>query len=126
MASDIQTHPAVILAGVVVAVVLVILAGGKKVVVLLAPAWEWWQAREERKVQRQVRIEAGARILNDERVKILLERIDGLTAEIQEQRRELTAQRDAERERADRYEADLRGVRSELASLKNLLGEREV
>ncbi|NKS56145.1 hypothetical protein GS504_00725, partial [Rhodococcus hoagii] len=48
------------------------------------------------------------------RVEILLKRIDGLGAEIVAQRQELTAQRDEERARANRYETELGIVRGQL------------
>lgn len=110
----VNTHPAVVLAMVVVAVAMALAAGGSKVARLIAPGWERWQARHERRFQRQVRIEAAARLLNDERVDILLKRIDGLHAEIIAQRIELTAQRDEERARADRTERKLAGVEGQL------------
>lgn len=99
--NDINTHPAVIAATVAVAVLIVLLAGGKKAAALLAPGWEWWLQRHERRIQRRIRIEAGARMLNDERVQILLDRIDGLHAEMLAQRVELTEQRDEARQRAE-------------------------
>lgn len=99
--NDINTHPAVIAATVAVAVLIVLLAGGRKAAALLAPGWEWWLQRHERRIQRRIRIEAGARMLNDERVQILLDRIDGLHAEMLAQRVELTEQRDEARQRAE-------------------------
>ncbi|MBM4708711.1 hypothetical protein GS504_24480 [Rhodococcus hoagii] len=111
---QVNTHPAVVLAMVVVAVALVLITGGKKIASMIAPGWGWFQARHERRFQRQVRIEAAARLLNDERVEILLKRIDGLGAEIVAQRQELTAQRDEERARANRYETELGIVRGQL------------
>ncbi|NKS62362.1 hypothetical protein GS966_19965 [Rhodococcus hoagii] len=111
---QVNTHPAVVLAMVVVAVALVLIAGGNKIAGMIAPGWAWFQARHERRHQRQVRIEAAARLLNDERVEILLKRIDGLHAEIVAQRKELTAQRDEERRRADRTEQKLAVVEGQL------------
>lgn len=111
---QVNTHPAVVLAMVVVAVAVVLIAGGKKIAGMVSPGWAWFQARHERRFQRQVRIEAAARFLNDERVDILLKRIDGLHAEIIAQRKELTAQRDEERRRADRTEQKLAVVEGQL------------
>lgn len=108
------THPAVVAAGACALIVLILVFAGRRVAATLAPAWEWWQSRTERRFQRQVRIEAAARILNDERVAMLLERVDGLSAEIKAQREELLAQRDEERARADHLEQELVIVRSRL------------
>lgn len=110
-------HPAVIAAGVVFAVVLIVVVAGRKIAAVLAPGWEWWQGRHERRFQRQVRIEASARMLNDERVKILLTRVEGLHAELIAQRVELTEQRDEERRRGDRLEAELGEMRAKLDRL---------
>ncbi|MDV2474185.1 hypothetical protein F8M49_00040 [Rhodococcus zopfii] len=97
-----------------VAIVLILVVAGRKVAATIAPAWEWWQGRTERRFQRQVRIEAAAKILNDKRVVMLLERVDGLSAEIRAQRDALLAQRDEERARADHLEKELVIVRSRL------------
>ncbi|MFC7450560.1 hypothetical protein [Rhodococcus daqingensis] len=118
-------HPVVIGTGVVVLVAVLIVVGGRKIAGLVAPGWEWWQGRHERRFQRQVRIEAAARMLNDERVGILLERIDGLHAELIAQREELTAQRDEERRRGDRLEHELGEVRAKLDHLASQSDPKE-
>lgn len=112
-------HPAVIAVSVAVVVVLIVVVAGRKIAAVLAPGWEWWQGRHERRFQRQVRIEASARMLNDERVRILLTRVEGLHAELVAQREELTAQRDEERLRGDRLEAELSEMRAKLDRLVN-------
>jgi len=127
---QVNAHPAVVLAMVAVAVAVVLIGGGKKIAGMIAPGWVWWQERHERRFQRQVRIEAAARFLNDERVEILLNRIDGLGAEIIAQRMELTAQRDEERARANRYEQKLAVVEGQLdqalGELRELKRSQEV
>ncbi|MDG3012448.1 hypothetical protein G4X40_20110 [Rhodococcus sp. D2-41] len=107
-------HPIVIWAAVLVIAVLLIAIGSRKLAAIVSPGWEWWVNRHDRRIQRQIRIEADARLLHDERVGILLDRIDGLTAEIAAQRQELTRQRDEERTRAEAYARELAGVRSQL------------
>lgn len=127
---DVNTHPAVVLALVIAAVIAIVIATAKKAAGEVAPWWALWQGRQERRYQRQVRIEAAARLLNDERVGILLERVDGLGAEIIAQRQELTAQRDEERARADRYENELGIVRRQLdqalTEIRTLRRDQEV
>jgi len=116
-------HPAVIAVGAAVIIAVIIAVAGRKIAGIVAPGWAWWQGRRERRYQRQVRIEAAARLLNDERVEILLKRIDGLHAEIIAQREELTAQRDEERARADRTERKLAIVEGKLDEARGEIRE---
>ncbi|MFE5790590.1 hypothetical protein [Rhodococcus erythropolis] len=88
-----ESHPLVLW-------LLVIAAGLGAVGVIVAKAKEiatpiaaWWSNIEERRIERQARIEAAARILNDARVDTLSVQVRGLAGQLDEALREIVSLR---------------------------------
>ncbi|MFD6517292.1 hypothetical protein [Rhodococcus sp. NPDC060176] len=119
-----EMHPLVIWAGVVAAVfatVAVIMARFKEIA---APIAVWLSSMEERRIERQARIEAAARILNDARVDTLSVQVRGLAGQLDEALREivsLRAELHAERSARERL-AELEAENAVLRTRVNGLG----
>ena len=122
-----EMHPLVIWAGVVAAVIAVVVTIVKNVRDAASPIAVWVSGYQERKIARQARIEAAARILNDARVDTLSHQVAGLAAqldaaltEIKSLRAELHGERSA-RDRVAALEAENAVLRTRIDGFGGVL-----
>ncbi|MBT2266463.1 hypothetical protein [Rhodococcus erythropolis] len=114
-----ETHPWVLWAGVIAAVLATVAVIVSKAKEIAAPIAVWLSGLEERKIERQSRIEAASRVLNDQRVSTLSIQLSGVSAQLESVLRQ-------GREDSARYHQEILTVRQQLTETQTQLSDAQL